>query len=39
MYVNDVTVDMGEHGEKSIKKLFEFALEKNLISKFELKIA
>jgi len=39
MYVNDVTVDMGEQGAKSIKKLFEFALEKNLIPKFELKIA
>jgi len=39
MYVNDVTVDMGEQGEKSIKKLFEFAFEKDLIPKFELKIA
>jgi len=39
MYVNDVTVNMGEDGEKSIRKLFEMAAEKNLIPKFDLKIA
>ena len=39
MYVNDVTVNMGENGEKSIKKIFELAIEKNLVSKFNLKIA
>ena len=39
MYVNDVTVDMGKSGEKSIRKFFEMAIEKNLIPKFDLKIA
>ena len=39
MYVNDVTVNMGENGEKSIKKFFDMATEKNLIPKFNLKIA
>ena len=38
MYVNDVTVNMGENGEKSIKKIFEMATEKNLVPKFNLKI-
>jgi len=39
MYVNDVTINMGENGEKSIRKLFEMALQKNLVTKFNLKIA
>jgi len=39
MYVNDVTINMGEKGEKSIRKLFEKALQKNLVPKFNLKIA
>ena len=39
MYVNNVTVNMGENGEKSIKKIFELAAEKNLVPKFNLKIA
>ncbi len=39
MYVNDVTVDMGNPGEKSIRRLFELAAEKNLVSNFDLKIA
>ena len=39
MYVNDVTVNMGENGEKSIKKIFELAVEKNLLPKVNLKIA
>ena len=39
MYVNDVTVNMGKNGEKSIKKFFEMATEKNLVPKFNLKIA
>ena len=39
MYVNNVTVSMGDAGEKSIKKLFEMAWEKNLVPKFDLKIA
>ncbi|HXV66724.1 MAG TPA: MqnA/MqnD/SBP family protein [Nitrosopumilaceae archaeon] len=39
MYVNDVTVDMGEKGEQSIRHLFNMAKEKNLVPNFELKIA
>jgi len=39
MYVNNVTVNMGENGEKSIRILFEMALQKNLVPKFNLKIA
>jgi len=39
MYVNDVTVNMGENGEKAIRRFFEMAIEKNLIQKFSLKIA
>ena len=39
MYVNDVTVNMGKSGEKSIKTFFEMAKEKNLVPGFELKIA
>ena len=39
MYVNKVTVTMGDPGEKSIRKLFELAWEKNLVPNFDLKIA
>ena len=39
MYVNDVTVDMGESGEKSIRTLFDMARQKNLVPDFELKIS
>jgi len=39
MYVNSVTVDMGESGEKSIKQLFKMAKEKKLVPDFELKIS
>jgi len=39
MYVNDVTVNMGTDGEKSIRKIFDMAREKNLVPEFELKIA
>ena len=39
MYVNDVTVNMGKNGEKSIRKFFEMAIERNLVPKFNLKIA
>ena len=39
MYVNDVTVEMGEKGEMAIRRLFEMAREKNLVPEFELKIA
>ena len=33
MYVNKVTVSMGESGEKAIRKLFEMAWKKNLVPK------
>ena len=39
MYVNDVTVDMGENGEESIRRLFAMAKEKELVPDFKLKIA
>ncbi len=39
MYVNPVTVNMGEKGEESIKKLFEMAKEKELVPEFNLSIA
>ena len=39
MYVNDVTVNMGESGEKSIRTLFEMAKQKNLVPNFELRIS
>ena len=39
MYVNNVTINMGGSGEKSIRRLFEMARQKNLVPKFNLKIA
>ena len=39
MYVNQVTVNMGDKGEESIRRLFEMAKEKNLVPEFELSIA
>ena len=39
MYVNRVTVNMGDAGEESIRKFFEMAKEKNLVPDFELSIA
>ena len=39
MYVNKVTVNMGDKGEESIRKLFEMAKEKDLVPDFELSIA
>jgi len=39
MYVNDVTVDMGEKGKEAIQRLFSMAKEKELVPNFELKIA
>ncbi len=39
MYVNSVTVNMGKSGEMSIRRFFEMAIEKNLVPKFNLKIA
>ena len=39
MYVNKVTVNMGDKGEESIRKLFEMSKKKNLVPDFELSIA
>ena len=39
MYVNKVTVNMGDAGEESIRKLFEKAKEKQLVPDFEISIA
>ena len=39
MYVNDITVDMGKSGKKSIERIFQMASEKNLISPFQIYFA
>jgi len=39
MYVNQVTVNMGDPGEQAIKKLFEMDKEKGLVPDFEISIA
>jgi 1,4-dihydroxy-6-naphthoate synthase len=39
MYVNDVTVDMGEPGEQSIRTFFDMAAKKSLIPKFNIQIS
>ena len=39
MYVNQVTVNMGDSGEESIRKVFEMAKEENLVPEFNLSIA
>lgn len=39
MYVNPVTVNMGDSGEKSIRKVFEMAKEQELVPEFNLSIA
>jgi len=39
MYVNSVTVNMGDKGEKSIMRFFKMAREKNLVPEFNLSIA
>ncbi len=39
MYVNKVTVNMGDTGEQSIRRLFEMAKKKNLVPDFEPSIA
>lgn len=39
MYVNKVTVNMGDKGEESIRRLFDMAKQKNLVPEFELSIA
>jgi len=39
MYVNQVTVNMGDEGEESIRRVFEMAKQKNLVPDFTLSIA
>ena len=39
MYVNEVTVSMGDPGEESIRRLFKMAKKKELIPDFEISIA
>ena len=39
MYVNEVTVDMGEAGEKAVRLMFDMAKQKGLVPDFELKIS
>jgi len=39
MYVNDITVDMRESGEKAIRKMFDLARQQNLVPEFNLQIA
>ena len=39
MYVNKVTVNMGDPGEESIRRLFEMAKEKGFVPDFEISIA
>ncbi|NOS61692.1 MAG: ABC transporter substrate-binding protein [Nitrosarchaeum sp.] len=39
MYVNKITVNMGEKGEEAIKRMFEMAKQKNLVPEFTLSIA
>ncbi|MCE9653273.1 MAG: ABC transporter substrate-binding protein [Nitrosarchaeum sp.] len=39
MYVNKVTVNMGDSGEESIRRVFEMAKQKNLVPDFALSIA
>lgn len=39
MYVNEVTVEMGQAGEMAIRRLFEMAIEQKLVAPFQLKIS
>ena len=39
MYVNDITVNMGKSGERSIRKMFELAKQEKLVPEFNLHIA
>lgn len=39
MYVNPVTVDMGEAGEKAIRRMFHMAQDADLVPEFELRVA
>ena len=39
MYVNDITVDMGERGKTSIERIFQLAAERKIISPFQIYFA
>ncbi|GBL42475.1 1,4-dihydroxy-6-naphtoate synthase [Nitrosopumilaceae archaeon] len=39
MYVNKITVNMGDKGEESIRRVFEMAKQKNIVPEFTLNIA
>jgi 1,4-dihydroxy-6-naphthoate synthase len=39
MYVNEITVDMGEKGKTSIERIFQLASERNIISPFQIYFA
>ena len=39
MYVNKITVNMGDKGEESIRRVFEMSKQKNLVPEFTLNIA
>jgi 1,4-dihydroxy-6-naphthoate synthase len=39
MYVNKITVNMGDKGEESIRRIFEMAKQKNLVPEFTFNIA
>jgi len=39
MYVNKITVNMGDKGEESIRRVFEMAKQKNLVPEFTFNIA
>lgn len=39
MYVNEITVNMGDKGEESIRRFFEMAKQKNLVPEFTFSIA
>lgn len=39
MYVNEITVNMGDKGEESIRRVFEMAKQKKLVPEFALSIA
>ena len=39
MYVNKITVNMGDKGEESIRRVFEMAKQKNMVPEFTLNIA
>ncbi|HEY9485250.1 MAG TPA: MqnA/MqnD/SBP family protein [Nitrososphaeraceae archaeon] len=39
MYVNEITVDMGEKGKASIERIFQLASERNIVSPFQIYFA